>query len=220
MKEQGKQHLDKAIGQLKGKIAPSFVWENIEEELDGDQEKGKHYLKRAIKDLPTLAMKLPSSDSIFENIIQKDLEEKSPRLIQSTQKLGKKTYWIAGIAASITLVIGFWLGSLSNPAVIEISYSEQEVKQEENILPVLKMQLHEEDEVLEFIQSNCKTVQLVCNEPDFKVLLEEYIALENDRKELLETMKAQQEPERLMRYLVRVEKKKTELGKQLLQQLI
>ena len=213
MEEINKDNLHRAIQQLAPKGAPPNAWENLEKALDADEEMNASILQKAIQELPQKRFE----KNIFEEIIQEANEEVEEKPIQ---KPLKRIHWVTGIAASVTLLIGFWLGNLNSSTTIEISYSEQVVEQETAFLPILKTQLHEEDEVLKFIQSNCKTVQQTCERPDFKELLEEYIALENDRKELLKTIKENQEPEKLMKYLVRVEKKKTELGKQLMQKLI
>ena len=211
MEEFGKENLIQAIGQLKNKKAPNSLWDNIEEELDeNDQYEGNHIaLQKALSQLPEKKAPISFNDLITH-------ENEIP-----LRKVHRFKLWHQmGIAASIALLLVsglyFWPKSEEQ---ISISYSEQKI--ELNQLAQFEIsEEHEQDEVLSFIKANCKAFEQQCNQEAFQDLLQQYMALENDRKSLVEAIKINQGENQLIQYLVRIEKKKTKVGKQLMQTFI
>lgn len=210
MEERNRHWLEEAIGQMKSKVAPEKIWDAIRDELEDEDhhEKNHEALQKAVAALPNLTFE----QDIFDQIIPQEAKPKN-RLNIAIRK------W--SVAASIFLVIclGLLYGPNQGNEKINISYSEQTIELNTDITKELTS-FHEQDEVLSFIKSNCKAFETECNRDEFKELLDQYIQLESDRKELLEVIHQNKEETQLVQYLVRLEKKKTQLGKQLMQTFI
>jgi hypothetical protein len=204
-KEKGLLHLDRAITQYKEEIVQANLpWETIEQELESQQ-----ILNRAINALPTYKVTKDVLESILSKTQKKEPQLKHPFL-----------YWIAGLAASIILLIGFlWLNKTPASAEkIQITYREEAFSSTD--WQAMYSQVPEEDELMQFIRENCAGLAIQCQEPGFRGLLEKYLELHAARQELLHQFKTHQEQTQLASYLVRIEKEKTEVGKKLIQHLL
>lgn len=207
--EEGKENLQRAIQQLNTKRAPTDLWDSIEDGLDENEPLDQDYqvLQKAIEQLPHK----PFTKDIFDSIISKNQTHQPKRNIAWYKLL---------VAASVLFLLGMFLITRHEASEsVNLTYSEQTIEQAPVTL-VAFTDLHTQDEVLSFIKSNCKAFEQQCNQEGFKVLLDEYIQLETDRKELMEAIQHNQEETQLVQYLVRLEKKKTQLGKQLMQTFI
>lgn len=186
--------LGQSISNLNKKPAPGFIWESIEEELDK-----KNSLKLAIDELP----KRVPEEGLFEEIVLQKVEG---------TKRKKQITWIAGIAASLTLVLLSVLTFETNNDH-QIGFTEEVLESSVYSYEPLKF---EHDEVLAFIESNCNVVAVKCNSPKFKGLYDLYLELGNTQKQLQEEANDQYEVASLMEYIIATEKERTEIGKQLI----
>ncbi|QHT70271.1 hypothetical protein GXP67_28280 [Rhodocytophaga rosea] len=232
MKEKNIPILHKTIAQLSIYQAPDAVWQKVEEGLEKSEEYSfpeaatldVHLAKvqANLKDLAHTQQKILSQaiSALPQHQVKKDVFD---QLIDSVE--GKKEesrniwYWTSGIAASLLLLIGFfWVQQSSgNEEQIQITYSQ------EVLTPLDYRQAAETtdttDEVLDFIRQHCVQVAEKCQEPQFKGLYEEYLQLQEAKSELETQLHLHQNQPDLVRYLIRVEKQQTEVGKKLIQQL-
>ncbi|MGB0525684.1 MAG: hypothetical protein ACPGJS_22085 [Flammeovirgaceae bacterium] len=208
--ETGKQHLNKAIEQLNNRKAPDGLWDAIEQELAHEHPTEQNYntLQEAIAELPEKAVE---TKGMFEQI----MEEVTP------EPHRKRLTWpIWGVAASVVIVLGlFFRSQLPSSEEVTITYAEQTIEVATQDMSTVAL-LHAQDEVLSFIKANCRTFEIQCKQEGFQLLLAEYVQLESDRQELMKAIQEHQEAPQLMQYLVRLEKRKTQLGKQLMQTFI
>ncbi|MDO1449495.1 hypothetical protein Q0590_24680 [Rhodocytophaga aerolata] len=204
-KEKGLPHIDRAISQYKAdRVQAHLPWEKIEHALENQER-----LNRAIQSLPVHKL----HKDVFENIIEKTQKEKP---VRSSPYL----YWIAGMAASLLLLLSFlWQNEIPASAEkIHITYREEAIPPTD--WQAVYSQLPEEDELMQFIRENCARLAMQCQEPGFRGLLEEYLELHAARQELVNQLQTHREQTQLATYLVRIEKEKTEVGKKLIQHLL
>ena len=76
-----------------------------------------------------------------------------------------------------------------------------------------------DDDLLNYINKNCKQLALTCQDPGFKSLLDNYIELSEAKAELEKQLLAQIGQGQKMKYLVRIEKQQTAVGKEMLKKL-
>lgn len=202
--EQGIDHLHKAIEDYNsGLKAPDFIWENFERDLD--QLKLDEILSRAIDELPTQA-----APDLFDQIAPRQAKQ-----VSFNQKLA----WLTGVAASFLLLIGTYFFYQTDEVVLLASYTE-ESNESNAIIKAAIDQLGEDDEILEVIEVHCAQIAIQCESPEFKGLFDYYLELDASKDELIAVMNDNQEQVQLVDYLVRVEKEKNEVGKQLIQMII
>ena len=229
-------HMIQAISELKTYKAPDYVWEEIVSELDS--EIGVDHLNRSIRQLKRLR-KAP--DSVWEklevSLKQMCLEEPLQKAIddlpnyvapefselilpkQSKQRTFHTLRWISGIAASLLLFFGIYFVYENDNHEKLTSYTEIE-EQPGDIVKAAIAQLDAEDEILEVIEVHCAQIAIRCESPEFKGLFDYYLELDASKEELINVMNDNQEQVQLVDYLVRVEKEKDEVGKQLIQMII
>lgn len=216
--------LKNAIKQLELKKAPDFIWLEMESRLEKDSD-----LKNSISGLS----KRKAPDSVWDSI--HDRLDRPNTLSRATENLPKRKLdndmfeqiiatnsirtnslfnlkWVFGLAASIMLLITSVFIYEQN-GIEQIEFSEQ--------LSLMPMEVEhslgfENDDVLNFIESNCSIVALKCDTEEFKGLFDLYLELNQTQKMLLEEAKNQYEVQSLMKYIVQTEKERTEIGKQLI----
>lgn len=229
MEEKDRRILYRALSRLPAYPAPERVWTGIEKALDAGQAAGmapdaldahcaliranreaaalenEVVLRRAVQQLPRLALK----KDVFDEI----LESTTPR----RRKPARTWYWVAGIAASVALLVTLaWFARVGEaPERVQVTYSEETLyppgQSWETDTP------RATEEVLAFVRVHCAAAVFACQTPEFKGLLKQYQALEAARQELESQLAAHREQPQLVRYLVRVEKEQTEVGKRLIQ---
>ena len=129
--------------------------------------------------------------------------------------------WLSGVAAGLALLIGYFVlfNQAGEETITVVSYSET-VDDLPEMMTAAMEEVSEDDEVMDFIKMHCQQVALTCNTPQFQGLFDLYIELDQSKMELMDVMQANQEQEQLADYLIRVEKEKDEVGKQLIQMII
>jgi len=217
MEEFGKDKLKKALQELPSKVAPEQLWDSIQEEIDSNYPADQNYqaLQQAVNDLPAKK----AAPVTFEDIIAPSSNHQGQAQVNRLKKIRPYFKYI-GWAASVLLVLAtsvFWQFPATTESV-DIVYSEQTIEWAPKLVEF--SDLHQQDEVLSFIKANCKAFQQECSQEEFKELLDQYIQLESDRQKLIDAIQQNQEQKQLVTYLVRLEKKKTELGKKLMQTFI
>lgn len=208
MKQQD-QHIKRAIEELRTYTAPSEVWHKIATELDAEQP-----LIKAIDEYKEKKLVAPD---LFDEII----DQEAPKAKVRTLPIA----WVGSIAAGLALLLGVYFmfdrsteGSGQETITVE-TYTETTQYLPEMMTAVVE-QMSAEDEVMGFIKSHCQQVALTCNTPQFQGLFDLYIELDESKTELLDVMETNQGQQELAGYLIRVEKEKDEVGKQLIQMII
>lgn len=201
--EVGLSHLDNALLQYTElKSAPDHVWDNLEQELEIASKEAP--MRTAIETLPCYEAPVR-----FEDLT---LDKEKTRWLPSMA-------WTTGIAASLLIIIGLYF--LQEPdEYIMISSTTEEITAPNEILKAAIGGLNQEDELLEVIKAHCSKIALQCQSQEFKGLLEYYLELDTSKQELITTMNNHKSQLHLVDYLVRVEKEKNEVGKQLIQMII
>lgn len=201
MDEKNRKSLLKGIAELPLKEAPN-IWEAIELKLEVNEEENKSILDDALKQLPQ--MEAPDIWIPVEAAIPK--------------KKDLRSIWM--VAASLVLFISSVFLFIQSSAEKEepiISYSTESIESF-NIALGLETLDTGEDAILSYIQKNCKRLALTCNDPEFKGLLEMYMELSDAKQDLVQKLEKKNQPH-LMKYLIRIEKNQTEVGKDMLKKL-
>jgi hypothetical protein len=164
-------------------------------------------LRRAVGELPQYALRQDG----FDRVLQATPEtRRSP---------ARGWYAAAGIAASLALLVtlGWFTGADRASERVQVTYSEETLYAPDHAGAADS--LRTEAGVLAFVRAHCSPAVLPCQHPEFKGLLAQYQELEAARQELAAQIRAHREQPQLVRYLVRVEKEQTEVGKRLIQYL-
>ena len=219
--EQGREHLEKAAESIKHDyIKAPEIWNQLTKSLDqaGEtvrpeaQELNRAALEKAIKTLPL--QKAPGD--LFENIVD-------PAILTTKKgKASSRIYRISGMAATVLLILtfGLWLRFQNQQDTGEIiTYSEETIQPSESFGSIVSS-FDQNDEVLDFVEANCLQIALKCDNDEFKGLLLQYKELTTAKETLMAEIALHQEQVRLIDYLIRVEKEKTEIGKKLIQYLL
>ncbi|MEM8895010.1 MAG: hypothetical protein AAGC88_10565 [Bacteroidota bacterium] len=201
--------LNKAIEDMPTYQAPEEVWDRIVDELDADRP-----LRMAIEDYRQQQLEAPD---LFDTII----EAEKPLMEPQGKVRSLSPIWLSGIAAGLALLIGYFVlfNQAAEETITVVSYSET-VEDLPEMMTAAMEEVSEDDEVMDFIKMHCQQVALTCNTPQFQGLFDLYIELDQSKMELMDVMQANQEQEQLADYLIRVEKEKDEVGKQLIQMII
>lgn len=198
------QHIVKAIRQMPTYKAPEMVWRNISNELDAEEP-----LISAIDEYKHQTLKAPD---LFEEVMDSAQPRRVIKLIPNT--------WLSGLAAGLALLITMYLVfDKADEQVTVDNYTEVTDDLPEMMTAVMQ-QMSEEDEVMGFIKTHCQQVALTCNTPKFQGLFELYVELDESKVELMSVMEENKNQQELTGYLIRVEKEKDEVGKQLIQMII
>jgi hypothetical protein len=226
-------NLHRAIAELPTYQAPESIWQQVEQDLEKCEaytfpdttsldahmdrlqtnlleaaQQQQVILKQAIRALP----QYQAEKDVFDQIIQRPKGNKI-----SYQRI---IYWTSGIAASILLLLAWlWMDkSVNNTGQVKLTYTQ------ETLTPFNWKQFSatpgSKDEVLSFIEQHCIQATQKCQEPKFKGLYDAYIQLQEAKTELQSQLEQHQNQPELVKYLIRVEKQQTEVGKQLIQQLL
>ncbi len=198
------QNIDRAILQLPSHKAPDEVWQNIANELDAQQP-----LLSAIDEYRSRTLSAPD---LFDGVIESTQPKRVIRRMPNA--------WLSGIAAGLALLMTVYLlFDKADEQVTVDTYTEVTDGLPEMMTTVMQ-QMSEEDEVMGFIKTHCQQVALTCNTPKFQGLFELYVELDESKIELMDVMAENQNQQELTGYLIRVEKEKDEVGKQLIQMII
>ncbi|MBD0256071.1 MAG: hypothetical protein ICV83_10155 [Cytophagales bacterium] len=229
MEEKGRRTLYRALSRLPAYPAPERVWAGIEKALDAERGAGmapgapeahcarveanreaarrenEAILRRAVQALPRHAPKNDVFDAIFESTAP------------AARNPARPWYRVAGIAASVALLVtGAWFARVGEESErVQVTYSEETLYPSDQQWQADTLRAAED--VLAFVRVHCTAAVLACQTPEFKGLLGQYQALEAARRELESQLAAHREQPQLVRYLVRVEKEQTEVGKRLIQ---
>ena len=207
MEEKNKHILQSAIQQLPIYRAEQGIWCKIEEELEkAVAEKKRENLANAVYAMPV--SKAPAS--IWENV-EAELGEK----LYVTHKSKIKFY--LQIVASIALVIG--LGVLMNNYFTHDFGKESLAFSKETVIDN-SMDTHSqslEGELSDLIQQQCQNQPVVCENPQVTELRGELAELGKSLEEVKELYADSNNDPETYKYILRIEKEKTEISKKLLQ---
>lgn len=184
-------------------ILPEFepkanLWSKIEQILDFDD-----LLEAKVKDLPEFE---PSVE--WNSILAEISVEKKPKIV----KFPSFIRW--GIAASVTLILGFvWLfNKKSDEGVISYSVEKQvEIKTE-----IQASTAQAENEAEEFINQQCEEVEVVCMKPEVKELRAELVELNLNQRDLETQIEQFGNDPALVQAQIKIENQKAQITKELI----
>lgn len=193
--------LKDSIDGLKQSTAPD-IWPFLVSELDSANEQNKEVLSKSIESLPQ-----HNAPDIWLGV-SSGVETKS------------KNWWkYLGIAASVSLVIMItYLFSL-NQTTEKLTYSTEQVESFNTSQDFSNINTDVDDLLLRYIKENCTRLTSTCQDPEFKELLDAYMELDKTKKELNQTLKKSNDKAQVMKYLIKVEKSQTEIGKDMLKKM-
>ena len=169
MEEKNKNILSDAIQKLPQYEPEDTLWIGIEAELEILELENP--LQDAIHELPSYVPK----DSVWDHIDQE---------LESDVKGNVRKLWvkrIASVAAVIVLVItaNSIFFSNSNNETVSISYSEEQVE-----TTIFEKDWDQDEDAFEIVMEFCKSQNIVCELPEFKILKSELEELNTAREEL------------------------------------
>jgi len=201
MKEEKIHNLRRAIGEMKTTKAPD-VWNSINDRLHTDANRDA--LSQAIEELD-----VKEAPDIWAEV-ESSLDER---------KTVKRPFWYAAAAISLLLVSYLFYNQLSQGQTEEIiTYSTEEVEYFE-VAGEMEGFESNDDEILQYVHQNCKRLIAKCEDPEFKGLLETYMELNDAKEEIEAELDKNNNQPQLMKYLIRVEKNQTQVGKDMLKKL-
>lgn len=184
-------------------ILPEFepkanLWSKIEQTLDFDD-----LLEAKTKDLPEFE---PSVE--WNSILEGISVEKKPKIV----KFPNFIRW--GIAASITLILGFvWLSNKKSDEGV-ISYSvEKQVEIQSDLQANVSTS---EGEAEEFINQQCEEVEVVCMKPEVKELRAELAELNLNQRDLETQIEQFGNDPALVQAQIKIENQKAQVTKELI----
>lgn len=199
--EKNKEVLRESIDGLRQSEGPN-IWSLISAELDNQEERNKDLLARSIEFLPEY-----KAPNVWSGVSSK-LEAKSA-----------SRWKHLAIAASVSLVAVFSYLFLANQRSEKLSYSIEQVEFFEGGQQVSLINDDAEDLLLGYIKENCTRLAATCQDPEFKELLEAYIELDETKKELNQALEKSIDQAQVMKYLIKVEKHQTRIGKDMLKKM-
>lgn len=198
--EENRNILNQSIRQLKQVEGPD-VWVAISAELDKQEEQNRDRLSRSIQLLPV--KEAPQVWSVVAN----NLDDRS---ISPWKYLA--------IAASVSLLALITYLVVPKTSAEEVTYSTEQVAFFE-----VGQQISEtndaDDLLLSYIKENCVQLATTCQDPEFKELLEAYMELSDTKEALNEALEVAPDQTQVMKYLIRVEKNQTQIGKDMLKKM-
>jgi len=212
MMEENRENLRRAIDGMKVKQeqAPD-VWSGIEQALSEPAEIGKENLENAVSSLQE--MKAPD---VWDGIAGTLVEE-------SANSLGQRVTYIWVAAASVAiLIVAFVALIVTTPSesnlVTSTTYSSEEVIlfDSEELSDEFESR---EDGVLTYVEKNCKNLISKCKDPEFKGLFDAYLEMGKAQEELKGQLAKTDNKQQIFKYLIRLEKERAEVGKDLLKML-
>jgi hypothetical protein len=184
-------------------ILPEFepkanLWSKIEQTLDFDD-----LLEAKIKDLPEFE---PSVE--WNSILEEISVKKKPKIVKFLSFIR----W--GIAASVTLVLGFvWFFSQKSGEGV-ISYSvEKQVEIKSDLQANVS---NSEGEAEEFINQQCEEVEVVCMKPEVKELRAELVELNLNQRDLETQIEQFGNDPALVQAQIKIENQKAQVTKELI----
>lgn len=184
-------------------ILPEFepkanLWSKIDQTLGFDD-----LLEAKIQDLPEFE---PSVE--WNSILEEISVEKKPKIV----KFPSFVRW--GIAASITLILGFvWLFNKKSDEGV-ISYSvEKQVEIQSDLQANVSTS---EGEAEEFINQQCEEVEVVCMKPEVKELRAELAELNLNQRDLETQIEQFGNDPALVQAQIKIENQKAQITKELI----
>lgn len=206
MKEINKNTLKKAIVNLPVYAPKAILWDKINEELTiAENEKGLH---KTIEQLPSYN----PPEQLWDNIESALEAEQKPRArVFSIQR------WAAVAAVFVAVTIGTWMfynATNTEAEYVTVTYSEEKVA-----TAFLNVDWEEDEDAFKMVAEFCKSENVVCKQPAFKILTEELDELNAARNELKDAMDQYGNDPELIAQLTIIEHERSGLLKQIIKQI-
>ncbi len=198
--EKNEKILKESIEGLKQSEGPN-IWLQIAAELDSEEEQNQEILVKSIQSLSQ-----QEAPDVWLNVSSK-LESKSAN-----------QWKYLAIAASISLVVLVSYFILPHRSAEEITYSTEQVEFF-GVGQYVAEDINTDDILLTYIKENCVRLATTCQDPEFKALLESYMELDATKDELNKALEKAPDQSKVMKYLIKVEKNQTEIGKDMLKKM-
>lgn len=207
--EEKRENLKLAIEGLSNYQSPD-IWSKISEKLTDGEEKGRENLLNALDGL-----KASTAPDVWDQIIS----QMEPAYNQR-RKNSLRILW--SIAASVVLlVVAFIVFRQSDEytgMMTSSTYSTEEIDVFEVDFKGSEFE-NTDDNVLQYVNKNCRLMMAKCENPKFKGLYDTYLELGKAKEELKGKIDQISNKEQLYKYLIRLEKDQAEIGKDLLKML-
>ena len=205
MKELNKQNLIEAINNLPQHEPKPSLWDAIDMELTIDTN--EKVLRASVSELPTYDPPAMVWDKIDAGLA----EDQKPQV-----KVFNLRRW-ASVAAAFALVsVGLWtfFNVNKNIETVGIAYSEESVESS-----FLEVNWEEDEDAFEMVAAFCKTENVVCKQPDFRILTEELDELNAARNELKDAMDNYGNDPDLIAQLTSIEHERSDILKQIIKRI-
>ena len=196
-------------------------------------EKNTHILTRSIEGLrqtegpdiwSSIVVELTSREEnkeVLSQSVQSLAQHQAPDVWMEVSsglsaKSGKR--WKYYAAAASLVLIGLVSVLLVPKQAEEITYSTEQVDFFEVGQRVTGYN-GADDVLLSYIKENCVRLAATCQDPEFKSLLEMYMELDVRKEELNKALQLAPDQTKVMKYLIKVEKNQTEIGKDMLKKM-
>jgi hypothetical protein len=136
------------------------------------------------------------------------------RLNNSKKSVRKVLIYSLSAAATIALILGL-SGIFNKNQEVKISYSTEQISTDKNNDEEEQTEL----DPLQFLEQNCLAKAEVCNSPEFKEQKAALLEIENERKNITETINAYGESPELVKSLIKIENLKSEILHDLIKRL-
>jgi hypothetical protein len=205
MKETNKHLLIEALNNLPQYQPKDSIWDAIDFELSKAQ--GNEKLKESVSNLPAYT---PPAN-VWETIENQLDKEGVPKV---------KVYYLRRIAAAaavfVTISLSVWIlkGTTTNEAIVSVSYSEEKVA-----ASFLNIDWEEDEDAFSMVAEFCKTENIICKQPDFKIMTEELEELNAAKQELKLAMANYGSDPELIAQLTLIEHERSDLLKKIIKRI-
>jgi len=207
MKETNKHILIEAINNLPQHEPKPKLWDIIDMELT--KEKQEVGLKNSIRQLPNYDPPAQLWDEIEAGLDQDTKQEAS---VFSLRR------WASVAAVFVAVSIGAWLlystNTTSGGAIVSVSYSEENIASS-----FFNTDWDNDEDAFAMVAEFCKTEQMICKQPDFKILTAELDELNAARIELKDAMDNYGKDPELIAQLTSIEHERSDLLKQIIKRI-
>lgn len=191
------EKLEKVIRNLPEYEPDKELWTQIESQLYFEEKVNTELINLTEVDI---------NDRTWEKI--------EKRLNFSKKAIRKVLIYSLSAAATFAIILGL-SGIFNKNQEVKISYSTEQISTDENYNEVEKVDL----DPLKFLEQNCLAKVDICNSPEFKEQKATLLEIENERKNITETINAYGESPELVKSLIKIENLKSEILRDLIKRL-
>ncbi len=198
--ERHRNTLSDGLQQLPKYKPKEQVWANIAQELE--MAAAENSLREAIRQLPTYE----PSEAVWHKI-ESNWQPSTIRKIRWQHRLA--------VAASICLlaVFGWWLWP-KNGATVKVVYNTETMS-----ATTFAIKWNEDEDAFVLLATLCEEQQFICEQPHFQTLQNELAELNTAKQEVQSAIERYGEQSRLLQQLARIERARSDVLKEMVQEI-